>query len=377
MIMKRALLLLMLMIPVALFSQKKADFEKEFNTSPGKKLDVDLQTGGAISITGWDKDVVTVKGFREGRDGKDAILEMEDQSSVISLSSRYQGSRHNRNGGVRLEISVPHRYDMHLETMGGGIAIENVEGLIAGKTMGGPLELRGLKGELDLLTMGGPVNLKNSNVDGSVKTMGGEVLLEDVTGGVKGSSMGGKVIQHNVSSHAGDPGGHEINITTMGGEIDISEAPLGADLHTMGGPIHVKNAARFVKAKTMGGPIHLDAVDGWVEATTMGGDIEVTMTGDPSAGKRSVSLTSMAGDVVLRVPAGLSMNIDVELAYTRNYNGEHQIISDFPLHQEETPEWERENGTPRKVISGTGEVAGGKNAIRIKTINGNVTIKKV
>lgn len=375
--MKALLLVLIFITPAALFALSPADYDKEFATSAGKKLEVDLRTGGAISIVGWDKDVVAVKGYREGRDGHDAVLEMEEGSSGIAIGSHYYGSGRNRNGGIRLEISVPRRYDMHLETMGGAIAIDNVEGSMTGKTMGGPLKLSRLKGTLDLLTMGGAVNLMNSDLDGKVKTMGGEVILEDVTGDVKGSSMGGRVIQRNVTARSGEVKGREVNISTMGGDIDVDDAPLGADLHTMGGPIHVKSAARFVKAKTMGGNINLDAVDGWVEATTMGGNIEVTMTGDPANGKRSVTLTSMGGEVVLHVPAGLSMNIDVELSYTKNYHGAHQIISDFPIRQEETPEWNEENGSPRKIISGTGEVAGGKNLIRIKTVNGNVTIKKI
>jgi DUF4097 and DUF4098 domain-containing protein YvlB len=302
---------------------------------------------------------------------------MEGNSSGVSIISHYAGSRHNRNGGIRLEISVPRRYDVQLETMGGGVSIENVEGRMAGKTMGGALMLSGLKGDLDLLTMGGAVTLKNSDVDGSVKTMGGEVLLEDVTGDVKPSSMGGNVRQKNITRRSGEVTGREVNISTMGGEINVDDAPRGATLSTMGGPIHVHSAGRFVKAKTMGGPVTLDAVDGWIDATTMGGNVEVTMTGDPSEGKRSVALTSMSGDITLSVPARLSMDIDIELAYTEGHEGDYAIKSDFPVVQEVSPAWERDNGSPRKIIHGTGKVAAGSNRVTIKTVNGNVTIKKM
>jgi len=171
--MKRLLLLILTVSPFMLSAAPQADYEKEFVTSQGKKLDIDLKTGGDISITGWDKEAVAVKGFREGRDRKDAVLVMEENPSGVSIRSHYTGSGHNRNGGIRLEISVPRRYDVHLETMGGGVSIENVQGSMAGKTMGGALMLSGLKGNLDLLTMGGAVTLKNSDVDGNVKTMGG------------------------------------------------------------------------------------------------------------------------------------------------------------------------------------------------------------
>lgn len=145
----------------------------------------------------------------------------------------------------------------------------------------------------------------------------------------------------------------------------------------MGGTIHVRSASAYVKAKTMGGKVRLDAVDGWIDATTMGGNVEATMTGDPSGGNRSVTLTSMSGDVTLGVPAALSMDVHIELAYTKGHEGEYAIKSDFPLKQEVSPEWDRENGTPRKTIYGTGAVAGGTNRVTIKTVNGNVTLRKM
>ena len=375
--MKRLLLLLLVAVPFALMAVPQADYEKEFPTSKGEKLDIDLKTGGEITITGWEKDAVSVKGYRTGRDRDQMILDMESTQSGVTVTSHYAGSRRNRSGGIRLEINVPLRYDVRLESMGGGVTIENVEGLMTGRTMGGPLTLGGLKGSLDLLTMGGAVTLTKSDVDGSVKTMGGTVLLEDVTGDVRPSSMGGNVTQRNVTKRSGEVTGREVNISTMGGDINVDDAPLGAALSTMGGAIRVRSAAGFVKAKTRGGKVRLDAVDGWIEATTMGGDVEATMVGDPSAGKRSVSLTSMAGDVTLAVPAALSMSIDIELAYTEGHEGQYAITSDFPVTQEVSPGWERDNGSPRRIIHGTGTVAGGSNRVTIKTVNGNVTIRKM
>jgi len=85
----------------------------------------------------------------------------------------------------------------------------------------------------------------------------------------------------------------------------------------------------------------------------------------------------MSGDVTLAVPAGLSMAIDIELAFTEGHEGEYRIKSDFPIAQEVSPQWERDNGSPRKIIHGTGTVAGGNNHVTIKTVNGNVTLKKM
>jgi len=374
--MKRFVCVLMLSLPWGLLFAQKADYEKEFPTSSGKKLEIDLKTGGGITVTGGPGESVSVKGYREGRDGDDAVLEMEATAAGVTLRSHYEHSARNRNGGISLEIGVPARYDIHFETMGGAVEITGVEGTMDGRTMGGALRLSGLKGNLDLLTRGGSVTLKKSDVDGSVRTMGGEVVVEDVTGDVRPSSMGGKVRIANLIRRSGAVEGKEVDISTMGGDINVDDAPKGAVLSTMGGAIRVRSAGGFVRAKTMGGEIRLEAVDGGMDATTMGGPVEATMTGDPSAGDRSVTLTSMGGNITLAVPASLSMAIDVELAYTEGHEGEYDITSDFPVAREVSPSWEREHGTPRKVIHGTGTVGGGKNRVTIRTVNGNVVLKK-
>jgi hypothetical protein len=162
-----------------------------------------------------------------------------------------------------------------------------------------------------------------------------------------------------------------VQISTMGGAIEVDDAPEGANLHTMGGNIRVRDAVRFVSAKTMGGDIEIDSVDGWVKATTMGGDVEVTVTG--SGG--DVELTSMSGDVTLTVPAGFSMELDLEIASTRGSSQDYKIISGYDVKQLATREWDYDHGSPRKYLRGSGTVGGGQNRIKIRTVNGNIEIK--
>ncbi len=357
--------------------QEAGRVERQFNVGAGKRLDVDLKTGGAIEITGWDNDSVTVATTMRGRDAGETDLSFTETAAGLEIRSRYIGPRRRHySSDVSLEIKVPRRFDLQLDTMGGDIRITSVEGDIRGKTMGGSLKLSDLKGALNLTTMGGPITLKQSQVNGKVSTMGGEVLLEDVTGDVKGSSMGGKVVYKNVTNSRGQSTGEEVKITSMGGEISVDDAPAGADVTTMGGDIEIRSAGKFVKAKTMGGDIRLDEVNGGVKATTMGGDVNVKMVGNPEEGQRDVEITSMGGDITLIVPAGLSMDIHIEVARTRNSSKTPRIISDFPLQERESVEWLTDYGTPRKITYGTGQVGGGRHKITIKTINGDVHLKK-
>jgi len=350
--------------------------DKKLEVSPGQTLEVHLKTGGAIRIRGVAENAVTVKTRLTGRDANQIHVSVDRTGNGVRIVSDYEGSRSHRSGSADLEISVPARFDAELKTMGGEIKIEGVEGKVSGSTMGGALDLRNLKGKVDLSTMGGGITLVSSQVDGKVHTMGGAVKIKDVIGDIKGSSMGGNVVYDNVQRPGGTVNAKEVVISTMGGDINVATAPSGANVKTMGGGIHIGSAKEFVKAKTMGGEIEIKELDGGTEATTMGGDIAVTMVGDPSSGKRDVKLDSKGGEIRLTLPAGLSMDIDVELQYTKNSSRNYKIDSDFPLTISETPEWDEGHGTARKTIKGTASLGGGKNKIVIRTINGNVILKK-
>jgi DUF4097 and DUF4098 domain-containing protein YvlB len=358
---------------LALSGLAQADVvDKEFTVSPGQTLEVDLDTGGSVTIKGNSGSKVVVRARMTGRDASDIDLRVERMNNGVKIESEYKSSWRDRSGGVDLEVTVPSRFDLDIETLGGEISVDGVEGYLGGSTMGGQLDLRNLKGTVDMSTMGGNVRLVSSEVDGEVSTMGGRVELRDVMGNVKGKSMGGNVIYDNVRPAAG-AAAKPVEISTMGGDIEVPSAPGGASVSTMGGDIEVESATKFVKAKTMGGDITIREVDGWVEATTMGGDIDVRVTG--SEGDRHIDLSSKGGDVTVELPAGFSMTVDIEIEYSRRGRDDAEIVSDFPLKVEDEAdksEWGGAVGTVR----GTGSVNGGRNKVTIRTLDGTVTLRR-
>jgi DUF4097 and DUF4098 domain-containing protein YvlB len=391
--MKRAFLISLILVFLSV-GAKPDTIEKEFKVAMGKKLELDLKTGGTIDITGWDKELVHFNIRLGGRDAKDCKVDFDERLQGVRVYSHHARHSQSHSTNLKFQIKVPKKFDIEIESNGGGISIANVEGTIGGKTMGGKLDLTKLKGYVDLRTMGGDVTVTDSDLDGEVKTNGGRVLIQDVTGDLRGSSMGGQMVRKNVTKRRGDSTRDEVHISTMGGDINVDDAPSGADVQTMGGNIRIRSASKFVKAKTMGGAIEIgqangsvnvttmggniqiDSVDGTVQATTMAGDINITMVGDPEKGDRSVKLKSMSGDVELTVPSKLSMAVDITLAYTRESSRNYKIISDFPIQLDSTKEWDHSRGSPRKYIYGTGTIAGGRNRLRIETVNGDVYLKK-
>ncbi len=415
--MKKGVLMAAVLLLVGIFLTIGAEaagdrkIKKEFNTKPGKTIRFDLDTGGDIMIEGWDRDLIDVEVLLKGKDNENIEVDFDMDRSGLEISSEFRKRRRN-SCDMTIIARVPERYDIEFKTLGGDIEIDGVEGFVEGSTMGGDVDFSDLKGELAVTTMGGDVTVKDSFLDGKVKTMGGDVNIKNVEGDLKGYSMGGDIEYRNVrgrdrekdddsevsittlggdldldyegrdikaKTFGGDIDvgkGERVKLSTMGGDIDVKEAGRGADLHTMGGDIRIGRAGVFARAKTMGGDIEIREVDGSARATTMGGDVFVRMVGDPDEGERDVELKSMGGDIELIVPKGLSMKFDIEISYTKKRSRDYRIESDFEMKVKETKEWKRKWGQKRKYIYGTGEVGGGRNLVKIRTMNGNVIIKK-
>ena len=185
-----------------------------------------------------------------------------------------------------------------------------------------------------------------------------------------------------------------VSIHNMGGGIEVASAPDGADLTTMGGDIHLGSTGAFAKVKTMGGSVTIDHAAGAVDASSMGGKVTIgqaggsikasTMAGDvtahltgSSSAQRDISLSSMAGAILLTVPKDYGMDVQIKLAYTKNSEGKYRVIQHLGLTERQTTEWDTQGGgTPRKYIYVTGKVGNGQNAVKIDTINGDIVLKQ-
>jgi DUF4097 and DUF4098 domain-containing protein YvlB len=364
---------LLILVPLSL---NAAQVEREIAVSSGEKADIRLNAGGSITVTGWDRQAVHVVARGSGRNPNLANLLIERIPGGVVIDSGKTGSSRSVNGDVHLTIQVPRTFDISLKTMGGAVRINGVSGRISGSTMGGEINLTGIGGNVKMTTMGGGIVLRDSDVDGNLTTMGGNVLFENVVGDIKGSSMGGNVVQRNVRSRSGSGTGSAVKISTMGGNVNVDDAPAGAEVSTMGGNIVITAAREFARASTMGGDITIRSVDGWVDATTKGGNVSVNVVGNSRRGKRDVNISSEGGDIVVTLPADMQMQIEVEIAYTIDSKRDFAIRSAFPVNVSESGTWDTSRGTARRFIRGSGRIGDGAHKVRIRTVNGNVTIRR-
>ncbi|MGE5728863.1 MAG: M56 family metallopeptidase, partial [Gemmatimonas sp.] len=163
-------------------------FEKSVTVRPGGTLELDLDTGGDVEIIGTDDQKVSVRGSLGGEDWRETTIALEEHDGNAKLVSRYIGSSSQQSFDNSFTIRVPKHFNVRVESAGGGVHINGVDGSFSGYTGGGNLALERANGDAHLSTGGGDVRVAKSKLDGSVSTGGGTVHFEDVSGSIVGNS---------------------------------------------------------------------------------------------------------------------------------------------------------------------------------------------
>jgi len=376
----------------------------------GGTLVLDLKTGAGVTIRGANDDRVRVIGRLGGPDWRNTSFTMNTDGRDAYIRMDYLRRGGSQSSSHALEISVPRRFNVRIQSAGGEISIHDVEGTFTGGTGGGEILIDHARGNARLSTGGGEVTVQDSHLSGSVTTGGGEVLIQNVTGGLNASSgtdnvlyggsnareMGsalGRGVGSGVgggvgSGVSGSVGGGvtfsgksadgvrrasdgKLYVSKSGGAVSIAEAPNGAAVRTGGGSISIGATNGSVYASTGAGDVTVGAADGAVELSTGAGDVRVNVTSDGNP----MLITSGSGKVTLILPRDFSGVLDLESAYTRNHRATH-IDSDWPVSITETEVWDTREGSPRRYVRAQQSIGGGGPRVRVKTVNGNIVIKR-
>ena len=74
--------------------------------------------------------------------------------------------------------------------------------------------------------------------------------------------------------------------------------------------------------------------------------------------------------------AHVSVKDRCKLAYTENADRKTRIESDWDLQHDETGRWDDREGTPRKYVRARGSVGSGGGLVRVRTVNGDITVRR-
>jgi beta-lactamase regulating signal transducer with metallopeptidase domain len=391
--------------------------EQTLNASAGERISLDIPTGAEVYVQAWDQSQVRMKTLLSGTEVPWTRVSFIRVNGGLELRFTLDRSTSNSSNSNRVELWVPRKFDLQFSSGGGGIHIDGVEGRFTGRTGGGDITIRNAKGMASLTTGGGQINLSGDDLNGEILTGGGNAVLNSVTGDVHVGSGGGTIVRDGTqiggsgyggsysygsgqrgSSRAGSGYGYGYStngsstvwssssataiggqysgtsVSIGGGPIDLSSAPNGGSYSTGGGDIHVGASAGMLAVTTGGGDIRLDQVAGDAVATTGAGMVEISVV-NANGSAHSVSVASGSGKVIIDLPANIDARFDLESAYTENH-GPTAIRSDFQVNQTESQDWDASHGTPRKYIRANASFGSGRGLIRVRTVNGDVVIRR-
>ncbi len=230
--------------------------EKTFTISPEKKLLVDLSSGD-VTVTYWDKSEVHIKifGNEKAFDKMNFTLNGDEESVEVFGEKKSSTSSWFSNINVKVEIKVPSKFNLDINTAGGDIKCGGITGRAQLHTSGGDVWVDKCSGNIDVSTSGGDVFLFCSDSFIEAETSGGDINLE----------------------YAGENKG--IDLSTSGGDIDIKlpeNFRSSIDLSTSGGDVSCSLNMSNIK-KSYGSSLSGDINGGGekLNAHTSGGDITV------------------------------------------------------------------------------------------------------
>ncbi len=354
---------------------------------PGGRLVVRADLGSVRVQPGADNQIscrISLRAFLSNREAALHLLNSYElglrtlPGGNLGLTGRFAnpGSSHNRLS-VSYEIQVPLQFNLDLKTRGGELRVAQLEGALKGVTAGGDIRAGDVAGPVDLTTAGGDIRLGNIGARLEATTAGGGIRVGDVKGDAVLETRGGEI-------RAGKIAG-SVNAQTAGGDIILQGASGPVRAQTAGGQIRIGQCDASIRALTAGGSIHLQGARGLVDAQTAGGNIDLfrmesavratTAAGrimaEINANRRTFApsqLTTSMGDVQVYLPPDLPLTIKAAIAQAFG----HKIVSDFPLHIQSEQESFRQRSQ-----SGEAQVNGGGDLLRIRTVMGNIEIRKL
>ena len=160
---------------------------REFEMSPGAFDRVDAGPNGGIEVMGWGRNEIRVLAKIQGRARHDDIAEalvskVHLGTDGLVLQAEGPPTERRESWSVSYRVSVPHRYDLDLRTVNGGISIEAVNGQIEFSATNGGVSLVGVGGDVRGRTTNGglKIRLSGSQWDGvglDVRTTNGGITI--------------------------------------------------------------------------------------------------------------------------------------------------------------------------------------------------------
>jgi DUF4097 and DUF4098 domain-containing protein YvlB len=163
---------------------------------------------GEVTVIGWDKAEVSVKGDLE--DDAEKLVFKKDGSDIrikVIVPHEHRNNWHNNDGSV-LTIHVPQSVRVNFDGVSSDISLENLQSSTEAKTVSGQIKAKNLSEHVELMSVSGDIDSHDlsgkiylSTVSGDIndKNSAGRIQLKAVSGEIDSQSKAKEIFVNNVS----------------------------------------------------------------------------------------------------------------------------------------------------------------------------------
>jgi len=189
---------------------------------------------GDVTIIGWDKKEVSVKGELDKK-AKDFIFEKQGSNIKIKVVMPHQSNHDWNNKGSVLTIKMPKDSRMNFSGVSTDVSLENLISSSEVNTVSGDIDAKNLKKHIELSTVSGNVDSENlsgkvrlSSVSGDIKDKNsqGRLILKVISGEIESNSTANEVFVNNISGSIKLKLSQidELEVSTVSGDLDCQLA---------------------------------------------------------------------------------------------------------------------------------------------------------
>ena len=213
--------------------------EKDLALEPGGSFTLDTSVG-SVELVGTSNSGARIVITSRSDDIESRYdFDFQERAGLVEVKVRKKGNKvfswFSRSGGMKFRIEVPRETDVNIDTSGGSISVEEIDGSARLDTSGGSIAASRIRGEVNADTSGGSISIEEVDGDVLADTSGGGISIHDVSGEVKADTSGGGIKMSGI--------GGDIVADTSGGGIRIDEAGGRVSAQSSGGPVTVSFAA--------------------------------------------------------------------------------------------------------------------------------------
>ena len=246
---------------------------------------------GDITISGWDKDEISIEGELDDLAEK-LIFEVDGKRSVIEVVMPRRNI--NWGDGSDLEIKLPKNSRVDFVGVSTDVEVTNVLGGLRIKSVSGDVETENITGQLMISSVSGEIKIDESEGSLHASTVSGNLDILRHIGGLELESMSGDIEVNTLEND-------KLRIQSVSGEIDVTcdiKEGAYAELQSISGEIELELVgnvgAKFNLDAGISGDIDNNLSNKKASESMIGSKTLDMMTGDGSA---TVVIRTVSADI--------------------------------------------------------------------------------